>query len=362
VSGNRYALLIGVSEYDEEAPLPACSADALDVYDALVAGQFDSENVWLLCHGNDERISAQPRFEDILDRLDEIKDMSLDPDDTVLFYFTGHGVRADGDYLLPPASRRRKLDRTAYTVKEIVDDYLLESGSRQVILMLDACRNEMGSTEKGGSSPKRGIGKDTSAYLDELDTDRTGVAVLFSCLPEEKSFIIEHPEMGARSSFSKCLADAIRSPEAVTLKEVSDYLVQTVPRLNRDFNRRPQKPYLVPVPHELENIGLFGNPGVFPSEAVEIIHRIMELQDELGEGVVDEIMEFTDSAEWHLAGLHLYKRKKLKALTSIPPEVLTDSDINKFVALWKRANKAGPLAPSRMVQPRAEPTNSTAGG
>ncbi len=353
MSGNNYALLVGVSEYDEEAPLPACSADALDVYEALVAGQFDSENVWLLCHGDDERISAPPRFEDILDRLDEIKDMELDADDTVLFYFSGHGVRADGDYLLPPGARRRKLERTAYTVKEIVNDYLLESGSRQVILMLDACRNEMGSTEKSGSSPKRGIGKDTATYLEKLDTERTGVAVLFSCLPEEKSFVIEHPEIGARSSFSKCLADAIRSPETVTLREVSDYLLLSVPRLNRDFNRRPQKPYLVPVPHDLENIGVFGDPRVFPSEAAQVIHRVMELQDELGDDLVDEIMEFADSAEWHLLGLHLYKRKKLKTLTSIAPQDLTEADINKFIAYWKRANKAGPITHGRAVEPRA---------
>jgi hypothetical protein len=100
-----------------------------------------------------------------LDQLDGVREEfrnSLDADSLALFYYSGHGVQANGiNYLIPSDAKIASLadlKRRAYDVGYFLDE-MSEARNRANIIILDACRNNPFKTirtignSKGLSSP-----------------------------------------------------------------------------------------------------------------------------------------------------------------------------------------------------------------
>ncbi|MEH2336175.1 SUMF1/EgtB/PvdO family nonheme iron enzyme [Nostoc sp.] len=154
----------------------------------------------------------------------------LAPGDNLWFFFAGHGCRsADRDYLMLMDSDPGDVEHTAIPV-DYVTQRLRRSGADNVVLFLDACRDE-------GSRRGEGIGE-----------EHQGVVTFYSCSPSQKSYEIEQLQHG---SFTQALLEGLRIAGAgncATVERLDTYLQSRVPTINQTHRKTPQYPYAIAEP------------------------------------------------------------------------------------------------------------------
>ncbi|MEH2238560.1 SUMF1/EgtB/PvdO family nonheme iron enzyme [Nostoc sp.] len=154
----------------------------------------------------------------------------LAPGDNLWFFFAGHGCRsADRDYLMLMDSDPGDVEHTAIPV-DFVTQRLRRSGADNVVLFLDACRDE-------GSRRGEGIGE-----------EHQGVVTFYSCSPSQKSYEIEQLQHG---SFTQALLEGLRIAGAgncATVERLDTYLQSRVPTINQTHRKTPQHPYAIAEP------------------------------------------------------------------------------------------------------------------
>ncbi|MBD2339844.1 SUMF1/EgtB/PvdO family nonheme iron enzyme [Calothrix sp. FACHB-156] len=154
----------------------------------------------------------------------------LEPGDNLWFFFAGHGCReADRDYLMLIDSDPGDVEHTAIPV-EFVTQRLRRSGADNVVLFLDACRDE-------GS--RRGVG---------IGEEHQGVVTFYSCSPSQKSYEIEQLQHG---SFTQALLEGLRiagEGNCATVERLDRYLKTRVPAINQIHRKIPQNPYTIAEP------------------------------------------------------------------------------------------------------------------
>jgi formylglycine-generating enzyme required for sulfatase activity len=154
----------------------------------------------------------------------------LEPGDNLWFFFAGHGFReGDRDYLMLIDSDPGDVEHTAIPV-DFVTQRLRRSGADNVVLFLDACRDE-------GSRRGEGIGK-----------EHQGVVTFYSCSSSQKSYEIEQLQHG---SFTQALLEGLRiagEGNCATVERLDRYLKSTVPAINQKYRKTPQNPYVAAEP------------------------------------------------------------------------------------------------------------------
>jgi WD40 repeat protein len=140
----RLALLIGNSNYQDPnlAKLVAPSEDTRNLADVLRrpdVGLFDDVQLLHNASSEDIRLHIQDFFYD------------KKPDDLLLFYFSGHGVRDDQGrlYLAVQNTRTNRLLATAIGA-DFIRDAMNASRSKRLIIMLDCCHS--GAFADGGKA------------------------------------------------------------------------------------------------------------------------------------------------------------------------------------------------------------------
>jgi Caspase domain len=142
----RWALVIGVDRYADTqiTTLGGSSNDAKSIVDALVRNAgFPPDQVILLA--SDQPAERQPTRGNILRRLSNLAQVV--PHDGLLFLsFAGHGMERNNEAFLLPADAQVSndvdlLEETAINVKQM-KKRIHETGVGQVVLVLDACRND----------------------------------------------------------------------------------------------------------------------------------------------------------------------------------------------------------------------------
>jgi hypothetical protein len=145
MSAKRFALVIGVDDYDDTqiTKLEGASNDAKATAQALIqyAG-FRADQVILLSSG--EPKERTPTRGNILRRLSNLR-AAVPKDGLLLFAFAGHGMNRDGFAYLLPADAQVSgditlLEDTAINV-EVIRDRIRQSGIEQVVIILDSCRD-----------------------------------------------------------------------------------------------------------------------------------------------------------------------------------------------------------------------------
>src|SRR6266498_372340 len=109
---NRWAVLAGVQDYHDKAfsPLPVCLHDVTDISRQLVKGGFDPNRVKTLVDG--APAGSLPTRDNILAALTRAAHLAQE-DDLLLFYYTGHGDREEGESdLITQSGRYRSLKHT----------------------------------------------------------------------------------------------------------------------------------------------------------------------------------------------------------------------------------------------------------
>jgi hypothetical protein len=247
----RYAIVIGVDQYADTqiTTLGGASNDAKALAKALVqyAG-FPSEQVTLLA--SDEPAERQPTRGNILRRLSNMAAV-IPQDGLLLLSFAGHGIERSGQaFLLPSDSQVSNdvdlLEQTAINVSQI-KDRIKKIGVTQVLLILDACRND----PVGRANADNPL---TAAYtrgfnFDVRNREVQAFATLYATEVGHRAYEYREKKQGY---FTWILVEALRGGAAnergeVTLAGLVKYLQERVPkRVLQDLGAgKDQKPFAV---------------------------------------------------------------------------------------------------------------------
>jgi uncharacterized caspase-like protein len=192
-----WLLLVGVNQYEDEQ-IPSLHYSALDCQglgEALnAATQAFPQKEVMIYH---DFASRQPKLENILTSLREIA-TATKPIDTVLFYFSGHGMLDSSTQevvLCLQDTQKSKLIDTGLKLQEVLQ--LLENCSaQQQLLVLDACHSG-GMTllgARGEIEPQLNPTPELVEVLRQRAAKRKGFYALLSCDRSQQSW--EFPQLG----------------------------------------------------------------------------------------------------------------------------------------------------------------------
>jgi formylglycine-generating enzyme required for sulfatase activity/uncharacterized caspase-like protein len=240
----NWAICIGIDRYDNLQPLQYAKRDAEALRDFFEKeGSFDKvyffaedappiqtdfgEPIRSLPSGGTLRRFLRIRFEQKF----------LKPSDNFWFFFAGHGRRErDRDYIMPIDADPGNVEETAIPVSYLTER-LRRCGAENVVLLLDACRNE-------GARDGQGIGAEP----------QPGVVTISSCSPNERSYEISELQHGA---FSYTLLQGLRlqgETNCATVERLDQYLRFRVPELCVKYHKPRQTPYTHAEPIEKQHL------------------------------------------------------------------------------------------------------------
>ncbi len=241
--GQNWAIVVGINQYDNLRRLNYADRDAESVRDFF--RQLDFEEIYFFAKhapeivaSNGVTISAEPttnRLRNFLRR--RLESRPLAAGDTLWFFFAGHGKRqGERDYLMPIDADPGNVAGTGLAVRDLTEQ-LRGSGAGNVILLIDACRDD-------GSRDGVGIGLEK----------QQGVITLFSCAPEQQSYEVDELQAGA---FTYALLQGLRiqgEGNCATVARLAEHVRVQVPYLTQLYRKGPQNPYLVAEPVSKQNL------------------------------------------------------------------------------------------------------------
>ena len=130
---NAWALLIGIDEYQALSSLEYCAEDAKALEDTLENLGYPEKQTIAL-HTGANQSSCQPTGGTIRRRVKQFVDLT-EPDDKLLFFFSGHGVTRNGQGYLVASDQ----DRQGGIPFSWVKSQIRKSESKQKVMMMDAC-------------------------------------------------------------------------------------------------------------------------------------------------------------------------------------------------------------------------------
>jgi uncharacterized caspase-like protein len=282
----KHAILIGADEYARVSKLNYCGKDAREL-DRTFRETLQFERTLLFTTES----KLKPQRNEIIHNLGEFLKGAINPVDHLLFFFSGHGMINRGDkkdYLLPIDASPNELSLTGLAVDWIADK-LVESGCKNIVLFIDACREEV-SGAKGVQS--------VGAYSTEA-VERKGIVTFFSCDPKEKSYEIAELEHG---SFTYCVLQAIEQTECETVEAVNKYLTANVPLINAKYQKPAQLPFTVIKPADKGQLQIFYSErrskvtGISPESLDERLGRFFN-EAVLDQKCFNEVFEFLERCE-----------------------------------------------------------------
>jgi hypothetical protein len=131
----RFALLVGIDKYVETSlGLRYCVNDARAMHQCLTTLGYSAATLHDTCENEEHR----PSLFNIRAALAKLKGR-FKPDELLLVYFAGHGMLVDGKpYLMARDSRSADPVGSGLPLSD-VEAFMRSSGSRRLLLVLDAC-------------------------------------------------------------------------------------------------------------------------------------------------------------------------------------------------------------------------------
>lgn len=232
--GQNWAIVVGINEYSNLRRLNYAERDAVAVRDFF--GELGFERVYFfakdapgIAGDSGADFSAEPTFGELSNFLDRrFATAFLKPGDNLWFFFAGHGRRdREQDYLMLRDSNPGNVARSGLKIQELAA-VLRRSGAGNVILLLDACRDE-------GSRDGLGIGGQR----------QQGVITFYACAASQQSYEIEELESGA---FTYALLQGLRlrgeDGNCGTVERLAQHLRVSVPALVERYKGMVQNPVL----------------------------------------------------------------------------------------------------------------------
>lgn len=251
IGPKRWALVIGVDKYQDPqiSPLKGSDNDARLIADALVryAG-FPKDQVILL--STDQPLERQPSRVNILRRLSNLS-TAVPKDGLLVVSFAGHGMERGGHAFLLPSDAQISdqisfLEETALSTARI-KERIKETGVAQVLLLLDACRNDPGGR---ADAPNPLTNAYTHAFnFDVRNREVQAFATIYATGIGQRAYEYTEKKQGY---FSWALVEGLKGAAAnekgeVTLSQLVKFVQDTVPkRIAIDLgSTKQQKPFAV---------------------------------------------------------------------------------------------------------------------
>jgi formylglycine-generating enzyme required for sulfatase activity/uncharacterized caspase-like protein len=266
--GQNWAIVVGINQYDNLRRLNYADRDAESVRDFF--RQLGFEEIYFFAKhapeivaSNGVTISAEPttnRLRNFLRR--RLESRPLAAGDTLWFFFAGHGKRqGERDYLMPIDADPGNVAGTGLAVRDLTEQ-LRGSGAGNVILLIDACRDD-------GSRDGVGIGLEK----------QQGVITLFSCAPEQQSYEVDELQAGA---FTYALLQGLRiqgEGNCATVARLAEHVRVQVPYLMQLYRKGPQNPYLVAEPVSKQNLILLPNESS-PADLMALKYAALQAENQ----------------------------------------------------------------------------------
>ena len=252
VEGETWAVLIGVDNYSKGgvSKLRYAGADAKLFARTLTDKlKVKEKNVFLYTTDSTDE-NSKPSLPNVVYRLDWLR-QNAGPNDTVIFYFAGHGINKDGEtYLLTQEADPRAgatLKITSLNGSTVYEN-LGQSKARNTLVLLDACRNDPTVGRGDASNPldekfeRSLVFNSNGGSAASLPSGNGGpssegrnLATLFACSVGERSW---ESEKRAHGYFTYYLVEALTkaaTPDGkITLQTVTNYIRKEV---NEDTHR-----------------------------------------------------------------------------------------------------------------------------
>ena len=177
-TGRRWAVLVGVNEYEDDiyGRLQVSAKDAKTLHAQLVQSGYDTKRMHLLADDQSEL----PTRINILTRLTAVA-QATEPDDLLLFFYSGHGDQDGGEsYLVARDGQEILLADTAIPITRI-KDIMKAAPARAKVIILDACHS-------GANIGGKGTRRMSPDFIRHVFEEAEGLAILSSCKQNEPKF------------------------------------------------------------------------------------------------------------------------------------------------------------------------------
>jgi len=295
----NWALVIGINKYQRLRSLEFAVQDAEAVRDFL-REEVGFEQVFYFSDNSPDEIapdglpqSTQPTYANLWSFFWEFcEEPYLQAGDNFWFFFCGHGIRhQERDYLMPCDANPRAIEATAISIS-YVTERLRRCGADNVVLFLDACRNQ-------GDRASLGIGLEK----------HQGIITIFSCSPRERAYEIE--EIG-QGSFTYALLESLRiigEGNCATVERLYQRLCYRVAEINNYYNKPQQIPYIIVEPASKYHLILL------PRQAT--LMDIATLREDAQEAELEGNLDLAEQLWIRVLAVSLADPKALKALRRI---------------------------------------------
>jgi hypothetical protein len=212
IQAKRYAVVVGVNDYTEAdiVNLSYCAADAEAFYDALLTYcEYDPACVVLFSDGP-HNAARRPERSDILAAITDMATRATG-EDSILFFFAGHGTRDEHDSYLLTQEYRASVMAESSIPMQLINDHLRQSKARLTMRFFDACH----SGRIGARAAP--VGPDIQKHF---LVEAEGWATLSAC--KENQYAHEDPALG-HGIFSYCLIKGLSGEAATPEGEVTFY-------------------------------------------------------------------------------------------------------------------------------------------
>ncbi|MEM9272303.1 MAG: caspase family protein [Cyanobacteria bacterium P01_F01_bin.143] len=329
----NWAIAIGINQYENLSNLKYAVRDA-----ELMKIWFEEEarfdKVYLFTDSSpqitdaDQPYNSQPNRATLRRFLRaRFERPFLSAGDNLWFFFSGHGMRhGNRDYLLPSDvdPHPDELESSAIALA-YVTERLRRCGADNIVLILDACRDESGS--KG-----LGIGEEK----------QQGVITIASCSPAESSYEIEELKQG---SFTYSLLQGLRiqgEGNCATVERLYSYLRNQVPEINRFYKKPRQTPYAIAEPASKYHLILL------PEYIQPTLEDIARLREDALEAEAENNLKLAETL-WN----RLVKFDQERALRALRRIWLKSQQQNGMGV--SRDNEVAQVSPSGQKTPLVEP-------
>jgi Caspase domain/Pentapeptide repeats (8 copies) len=237
----KKALLISISEYDHLNPLDFCKNDGNEMYKLLEILGYEIPDDRKLIGGRIEYLKLRDSI------IDFFSDATISPKDTVLFYFSGHGVPGDdGEHYLSTS----EIDPAIPYKRGFSFDEFTRAregcNSKTVFTILDCCYSGAAKPSKGHEVDAAKIGKEI--IINKSNTPGEGRCILAACKPMQEAY--EFKEQG-HSFFTYYLLEGLSGGGGkcvdndgnVTPELLNQYVDNKIGNLPPEI-RPKQRPYL----------------------------------------------------------------------------------------------------------------------
>ena len=232
-ANRKFAVLVGVDEYEKLRNLRFATADVSLIRDQLLELGFEPENIFTLT--SDSGVADMPLKRIIEERIGHVLD-EAGPNDMIFIAFSGHGVQIDKTVYFCPQDSQEEIVNSALSVTDLIKR-LESSPARFKWMVIDACRENPFKSRT--ANPK-------ARNIQKLDDPPRGLVILQSCANTELSY--EDEDLG-HGLFSYNLVEGLKGAAAdeegkLTLMDVCKYTTDQTVKMSVQKFGKYQRPYM----------------------------------------------------------------------------------------------------------------------